>query len=212
MAHARSIRARLAPVLAFSLLVAQPGVPGRALGQAASVKPSLSPAVEAIRVAVQKGDLDTAVSLGEKAAADSPNDALVQLWLGRAYGSKAQAANLFSQMSLAKKCRTAFERAVALDPTNADAHLDLLDYHLQAPAIAGGDKDVARKQADEILRLDPVRGHLAWGSVWEEAKDRAKAEAEYRKAIEAGPKEIRGRVALANLLVTSKRAPEAREI
>lgn len=204
---ARAPRALLLSHLVLSLLLATE----RGLGEDAP-KPPVSPAVDAIRIALRKGDLDTAVSLGEKAAADSPNDAVVQLWLGRAYGSKAQEASVFSQMSLAKKCRKAFERAVALDPANVDAHLDLLDYHLQAPGIAGGDKAVARKEADEVLRLDPLRGHLAWGKVWEEANDGARAEAEYRKAIEAGPKEIRGRVALASLFVTTKRAPEAREI
>ncbi|MCM3875575.1 MAG: tetratricopeptide repeat protein [Thermoanaerobaculia bacterium] len=211
MAHARRIRALLPSHLVLAFLLVHPGIPGRALGETA-LRPAISPAVDAIKLSLQKGDFDTAISVGEKAVAESPGDALLQLWLGRAYGSKAGAASLFSRMSLAKKCRAAFEKAVTLDPTNVDAHFALLDYHLQAPGIAGGDKDVARKQADEILRLDPTRGHLAWGRVWEEAKDQARAEAEYRKAIEAGPKEIRGRIALASLLVTSKRVPEAREI
>lgn len=197
--------------LVLALLLLQLGASGRIHGETA-VKQGISPAIDAIKNAIQKGNFDTAVSVGEKATAETPNDALLQLWLGRAYGSKARAASIFSQMSLAKKCRTAFEKAVALDPASVEAHLALFDYHIQAPGIAGGDKGVARKQADEILRLDPVRGHVAWGSFWLDANERAKAESEYRKAIEADPKEIRGRIALASLLVTSKRVPEAREI
>jgi tetratricopeptide (TPR) repeat protein len=171
-----------------------------------------TPPVEAIKLALQKGDLDTAVSVGEKAAAGAPNDALVQMWLGRAYGQKARDASFISQMSLAKKCKAAFEKSVLLDPSSVEARVDLMNYHLQAPGIAGGDKDVAKKQADEILKLDPARGHVAWGAVFEGAKEPAKAEAEYRKAIEADPKQIRGRLSLAGLLVANKRVPEAREI
>ena len=219
MTRARRFRCRLAPRLSLTLLLAQPGIPGRGVAQtlprtasAPTATPAASPAVEAIKAALQKGDLDAAVAAGEKAAAESPKDALVELWLGRAYGRKAQAASILSQMSLAKKCRNAFQKAVDLDPANVDARFDLMEFHLEAPGIAGGDKDVAKRQAEEILKLDPVRGHVAWGAVWEEAKELARAEAEYRKAIEADPKQLLGRLALSGLLLSGKRANEAREI
>src|SRR6266480_4845062 len=64
---------------------------------ATAISPATSSAVDGIKAAFQKGDLDGAVSIGVKAVAGSPNDALLQLWLGRAYGRKAQAASVFSQ-------------------------------------------------------------------------------------------------------------------
>jgi tetratricopeptide (TPR) repeat protein len=195
--------------LFLAFLLAHAVAPGPGLAQTGASAPA---AVEAIKSALQKGDLDGAVSAGEKAAAASPEDALVQTWLGRAYGRKAQSASVFSRLSFAKKCRAAFEKAVALDPANVEARSDLMSFHLQAPGIAGGDKDVARKQADEILRLDPIRGHLAWAAVWEEAKEPARAEAEYRKAIEADPRQLGGRSAFSGFLLNRKRAPDAREL
>ena len=182
MSHPRPVLlARRSFFLLLSFLFS---VSRRAPGETA-LGPATSSAVDGIKVAFQKGDFDTAVSLGEKAVAQSPGDAQLQLWLGRAYGRKAQAASALSQMSLARKCRKAFEKAVSLDPSSADARFDLLSFHVQAPAIAGGDKRIARKQADALLSLDPVRGH--WGLAWiaERDKDAARAEVEFRKALEA---------------------------
>ena len=136
--------------------------------------------VTTIRSALREGDVDGAVALAEKAAKEDPKSSMIQLWLGRAYGQKARKASVFTQLSWAKKCKTAFERSVSLDPESLDARTDLLAYHVNAPGIAGGDKEEARRQAEEIRKRDPVRGHLAWGSVHEGAKDFPKAEAEYR--------------------------------
>jgi tetratricopeptide (TPR) repeat protein len=172
---------RLVPCIFFSFFLS---IPGLAQSQTPP-NATTAAAVDAIKIAYQRGDFDTAVSVAERAVADSPNDALLQLWLGRAYGRKAQAATVFSRIPLARKCRTAFERAVALDPSSVDARFDLLSYHMQAPGIAGGDKNVARQQAGEILKLDTVRGHWALAWIAEKDKDAARAESEFRKAFEA---------------------------
>jgi tetratricopeptide (TPR) repeat protein len=181
------LRTRAAPAALFSLWLSLSfllSIPGPAQSQTpANATPVAT--VDAIKAAYQRGDFDTAVSVGEKAVADSPKDPLLQLWLGRAYGRKAQAASVFSQIPLAKKCKAAFERAVALDPSSADARFALFSYHMQAPRIAGGDRNVARQQAGEILELDPVRGHWALAWVAEKNKDGARAESEFRKALEA---------------------------
>jgi tetratricopeptide (TPR) repeat protein len=174
-----------ATLLFLSLLFSFPLRNSASAVDGVALSPATAAAVDAIKIAYQRGDFDTAVSVAERAVADSPNDALLQLWLGRAYGRKAQAATVFSRIPLARKCRTAFERAVALDPSSVDARFDLLSYHMQAPGIAGGDKNVARQQAGEILKLDTVRGHWALAWIAEKDKDAARAESEFRKAFEA---------------------------
>ena len=52
----------------------------------------------------------------EKAAALDPNNAESSLWLGRAYGRRAETSNPFSAPGYASKARQMFERAVSLDP------------------------------------------------------------------------------------------------
>ncbi|HEV8268155.1 MAG TPA: tetratricopeptide repeat protein, partial [Thermoanaerobaculia bacterium] len=115
---------------------------------------------------------------------------------------------------LAKKCRSSFEKAVALDSKNIAARMDLFEFYVQAPGIAGGGKDKAREQAAEIMKLDVVRGHLALAAMAmaTEEKDLKTAEAEYRAALTAEPKSARARVALGNFLLNQKRFPEAKAL
>ena len=141
--------------------------------------------IASIRAALRTGDVDGAVALAEKAAKEDPKSSNLALWLGRAYGQKARKASILTQLSWAKKCKGAFERAVLLDPANLDARSDLISYLVNAPGLAGGDRDEARRQADEIRTRDAVRGHLAWGFIFEADKDLPTAEAEYRSAAES---------------------------
>src|SRR5215472_1821896 len=62
------------------------------------------------------GKWDHAISACEKAVSLDQNNSEYHLWLGRAYGDKADGTNFFAAAGLAKKVRTEFERAVALDP------------------------------------------------------------------------------------------------
>lgn len=141
-----------------------------------------------VRDALRRDDFDGAIAIGEAAAARLPSSAAVHLWLGRAYGRKAAKASVFSLPGLAKRCRAAFEKAVALDPEDLDGHFELMRYHLLAPGVLGGDHAVARAQAGEIARRDVARGHDAFAAILEHAKDYAGAEAEMRKAVAADPR------------------------
>jgi tetratricopeptide (TPR) repeat protein len=97
---------------------------------------------------------DEAVECFERAAEAEAAVSDRHLWLARAYGRKAETAGVWDQLSLAKKVRTHFERAVALDPDNVAARLDLIEFYLAAPAFLGGGVDKARDQAAEIERRD----------------------------------------------------------
>jgi tetratricopeptide (TPR) repeat protein len=101
----------------------------------------------------------------EKAAKALPNDARIQDALGDAYGLTAQKAPILTKYSWARKCRAAYERAVALDPTNPAYHWSLLAYYQSAPRFAGGGIEKAFAQAAEIRSLDPVGGRTAYADV-----------------------------------------------
>jgi tetratricopeptide (TPR) repeat protein len=83
---------------------------------------------------------------------------VAHFFLGRAYGEQAQRANVFKQASLARKTKSALDRAVQLDPDYVDARQGLVEYYSQAPAIAGGSKEKARAQVEEIRRRNAYRG------------------------------------------------------
>jgi len=158
-----------------------------ALGSGAAQAADTSSVFIPVKEALKAEKWDAAVEAGEKAVKELPESSEAHLWLGRSYGQKAIKASIFSQMGLARKCKGEFEKAVALDPSSVDARYDLLSFHVNAPGIAGGSLEKAREQAVEIARLDPVRGHIAAGSIFSSEKKWPEAETEYRKALDLKP-------------------------
>ncbi|MGB2696265.1 MAG: tetratricopeptide repeat protein [Candidatus Zixiibacteriota bacterium] len=106
------------------------------------------------------------------------------IWLGQAYGVKAQNSSMLKQPFLAKKVKKEFKKAVELDSANLDARFALAQYYLVAPGIMGGNKDEAKKQAEEIKKQDPLLGHQAFGLIYEHEEEYEKAEKEYLAAVE----------------------------
>ena len=75
----------------------------------------------------------------ESAVNAEPDNPNYRLWLGRVWGRKAERATGFARMaalSLAKKVRDEFLRAIELDPQNVKALQALFRYYVNAPGIA----------------------------------------------------------------------------
>jgi tetratricopeptide (TPR) repeat protein len=133
------------------------------------------------------GRYEPAAEWLEKASALTPRDGDVLLWLGRSYGHAAMHANILRQAGLAKKCRLAWEKGVAVDPDNLDVRGDLIQYYLRAPGFMGGSENKAREQAAEIRKRDAVRGTLAAVTLQLHKKDEAGAIRTLQDAIRAKP-------------------------
>jgi tetratricopeptide (TPR) repeat protein len=140
---------------------------------------------------------DNSVRMAEKAIALDPQNSDYHLWLGRAMGRKAEEANPFAAFGMARKVKTEFERAVALDANNLPARSDLSEYYLEAPGFLGGDKNKARQQADYIAKRDRALASYIYARV-EEKQGNTGAEAEYKKAIAASSQPGRYWVELAH--------------
>lgn len=199
---------RVAPAAAL-LLSALTSVAAATPPPSPSVSPAAEQAVQEMRDALRRDDLDGAIRTGEAAVEAGRGTAQVQLWLGRAYGQKAATASIFKLPGLAKRCRACFERAVDLAPEDLDAHFELMRYHFLAPGIVGGDHAIARAQAAEIARRDPARGHDAVAAILEHEKDLTGAEAELRKAIAADPRSLNVASSFGGFLLRRKRYDEA---
>lgn len=135
---------------------------------------------------------DAAVSECERAANLNPGSSLNQLWLGRAYGEKADHSSWFAAIGLAKKTRIAFEKAVELDPGNVEARSDLSEYYIEAPGFLGGGTDKAAAQANAVEKLDPATAYWIRARIAEHNKRNSDAEQQYKKALQAdhGPRRI----------------------
>jgi tetratricopeptide (TPR) repeat protein len=154
------------------------------------------------------GDWDRGIRACEQASKLDPQSGLYQLWLGRAYGEKADRASMFSAAHLAKKVRESFERAVQLDPTNWKARANLAEFYVEAPAIMGGGKDKALKEAAAIAPLNPAMAHWVAAQVAEKSQDPVSAEREFRAAITASDSGARAWNDLATFFKKSNRIDE----
>ena len=150
-----------------------------------------------------------AVDSLEKAVALAPANAECFLWLGRAYGRRAEMANPFSAPGFASKARQMFERAVALDPANREAVGDLFDYYLGAPGFLGGGVNKAEALAANVARMDPAEGHYYQAELDERRKEYDSAERHLRAALELAPRQVGRMIALARYLSAHGRAKES---
>src|ERR1019366_3051492 len=133
------------------------------------------------------GEFRKATEALEKAVALQPGNSGFFLWLGRAYGRRAETSSMISAPGLANKARQSFERAVQLNPVNLEAQSDLFESYLQAPAFLGGGTDKAPATAAQIARISPAEGCWAQAKLAEKRKDFSRAEAQLRRAVEIAP-------------------------
>ena len=134
------------------------------------------------RIALEEHKNDRAADYFETATKLDPRSTTYFLWLGRAYGREAQQANVLRQPGLAKRTKSAWERAIELDPDNLDARSDLIQYYVQAPGFLGGSTSKAIEQAEAIRERNALRGYLELGALYERDKKLADAEKAYLAA------------------------------
>ena len=103
------------------------------------------------------GDFKKATEVLEKAAALEPESSDIYLWLGRAYGRRAETSSMLTAPGFATKARQFFERAAQLNPNNLDAQSDLFEYYLEAPGFLGGGFDKASATAAKSRDSMPPR-------------------------------------------------------
>lgn len=148
------------------------------------------------RVHYQLGQWDDAIRAAEKAVHLKPDNSEYHLWLGRAYGMKAESNGPVGALMLVRKVKAEFEKAVALDARNLAAATDLAEFYTEAPAIMGGDRSKARLLAERVLQQDAAQGHSMRAMI-EANKKNPHAEEEYKAALSASGNRARHWINLA---------------
>lgn len=155
------------------------------------------------------GDFKKASEYLQTAVEERPNNAEYFDWLGRAYGRRAESSNPLMAPGLATKARDAFEKAVELDPKNADALSDLFDYYLEAPGFLGGGYDKAMGIAERTAKLDASQAYFEKAKLAQKRKEFQSAEDHLRQAISAAPHQVGHVIALARFLANQGRTKES---
>jgi Flp pilus assembly protein TadD len=133
------------------------------------------------------GDHKKAIEFFDKALAISPNNSEYELWLGRAWGRRAETSGWLTAGIHASKARQCFERAVALDPQNREAKNDLFDFYLNAPGFLGGGLEKAAALAKSIATERPPEYEFEEAQIADRKRDYAGAEAHLRRAMQFAP-------------------------
>lgn len=155
------------------------------------------------RLAYRRDDMPQALGYLERAVALAPNDSEIHRALGDTYGRSAQKASVFSQLGLAKKCLASYQKAVQLDPRNIEAHQSLFEYYRRAPGFAGGSREKALAQCATIKQLDPLRGRIAFATLYSAEKKYDAALAEFDEAVRANPDDYAAHYQIGRLAVTT---------
>lgn len=175
-----------------------------------AVQPKDGPVLELIgRNHYMQGEYKKATESFEKAVAADPGNSDYELWLGRAFGRRAETASPFTAPPNAKKARQHFESAVQLNPRNMEALSDLFEYYLEAPGFLGGGLDKAVGVADQMASIDPVEGHWAQARLAEKKKEFGTAEEHLQRAAEMAPHQASRLIELARFLSKQGRYQES---
>ena len=146
------------------------------------------------------GDYKSAIDDLEKAVQLEPGVSDHYLWLGRAWGRRAETSVFFLAVKYASETRKNLEKAVQLNPASMEAVNDLLSFYLEAPAFLGGGVEQAMKLTATIRQNDPVEYQFGLAQISIHRKDFDAAESQLRKAVEMAPRRVNRLVDLAKFL------------
>ena len=158
-----------------------------------------------------QGDFKKASEAFEKSFAADPANSARALWLGRAYGRRAEVSSPFTAPGYASRARQYFEKAVQLDGRNLDALSDLFEYYLEAPGFLGGGMEKAQALVPKIAQVSEGDGFFAQARLAEKRKQFASAEEHLRRAVDAGPQSVGRMIELARFLAKQGRYQESDE-
>jgi tetratricopeptide (TPR) repeat protein len=157
----------------------------QALGQVLAQDPQNAEAHNLrCRIFMQEQRWSDAIKSCQSAVRLMPDNSNYHLWLARAIGEKADRVSFITAFRMAKQIHQEFETAARLDPHNANALSDLGEFYVDAPGIVGGGMDKADPVAQQLEAFAPDRAHYLRARIAEGQKDYARAEEEYKAAIE----------------------------
>ena len=117
----------------------------------------------------------------------------------------AQASSsIFSALGYAKKAKESLETAVNIAPDNIEVYQALMQFHMMAPSIAGGDMEEAALLAQKISDLNEVDGQFAFARLYLQGDKQTEAKALYASLIENDNTQIRARMELGSFYLSEE--------
>lgn len=163
------------------------------------------------RVRAVEGRLDEAVPLAAAAAAAAPSNALAQFAYAEVCAEKAQSVSMLRAAGWAGKLKQAAEATLAVDPNSSDALEMLIEFHLRAPGIMGGDKKKATEYSARLERVDPAAAWIRKAIAATRDKDTTRTAQYLAHAADVRPTSPRALIQYASYLAPEYRDPAKAE-
>ncbi|WP_144392025.1 tetratricopeptide repeat protein [Pleionea sediminis] len=112
------------------------------------------------RIAYEQNDLDLSEDYFEQSLELKPNSAEEYYWFGRMSSRQATNASIFTALGYAEDAENAFIQAIKQDDSHLLAYKGLFNFYLEAPSIAGGSEENAKKLISKINALSREEGQL----------------------------------------------------
>jgi tetratricopeptide (TPR) repeat protein len=109
------------------------------------------------RISFNAKAYDDAEEFFEEAADTNDKIADYHYWYGSTLGQIATDANTLKQGMLAPKIKDEFEKTIALDSKNLDAHWGLVEFYTKAPGFMGGSWEKATQTAGGIMKINKLK-------------------------------------------------------
>ena len=155
------------------------------------------------------GDYKRGVDYGEQAVEADEKSSEAHLQYARAVRIKMQNVSKMKAMFTIGTYKKQLAKAIELDSKNVEARLEEIGFLIQAPGIAGGDKDKARRRIEEVKPLDWRQAMLMQGMLNQAEQDTDGAIATYNQMIERDGEDFEARQALAFTLQSMERYKES---
>lgn len=152
-----------------------------------------------------------AISFFERAVNGGKPNSKYHHWLGKAYLAKLKRSGMVQKATLARKVLEHYQRAPALDGGNIDARESLAYFRYHAHPLVGGSKGKAKRQASEIMELDPLRGGLILAKFFRDEKENQKALETYRAILAENPDTVAALFEMGQTLQAMERVDPATE-
>ncbi|RPG38680.1 MAG: tetratricopeptide repeat protein [Muricauda sp. TMED12] len=164
---------------------------------------------ENAKVLFEKKEYEQAIDEFERILEHAPDDADAHFWLAKSCIAHLEEANIFQKASLSFKAKSHLLSAIELEPSKVEARIQLANYYISAPMIAGGSFTKALDQALEIAKYDVASGRAMEATVYMEQKEYDKAKAVYLNLIENNQADNKVYYRLSNISIAEKSYVEA---
>ena len=152
---------------------------------------SLAGKVLYARLLFRLGETEDSYDLLEQLKQDNQDNVDLVYYFGRSAIVMAQKASIFSKLSYASDALEAWQHALALDKEHVKTLSGLINFHIGAPSIAGGDIEQALIYSNTLIGLNSELGYADLARVYWKKERNSLAEQAIKDGLAITPESER---------------------